>query len=267
MVYSFTQISQFLACPRRYRHRYLDGWQEKDSRAAMLFGRAFEKALAAYFRREDGAAEFFTEWSAYRDAELAYSGNDTWDRMLQEGFQLLDRFAQEDRVRVPRPRRNQQIKFIRAIPGGNDFVAYIDAIGRVDGTECLIEWKTTSARYPEEPEGLLQLDPQLVCYSWIAGISEVAQVVFVRKRLVEVQYFRTAISADQRQEFAALLEDTIQQIDSGRFLPHSGIRFPQNPCLSCAYVGLCLAKPELTETKLVRRLGGSLVGVFDELAY
>src|SRR5690348_15737672 len=138
MVYSFTQISQFLACPRRYRHRYLDGWQEKDSRAAMLFGRAFEKALAAYFRREDGAAEFFTEWSAYRDAELAYSGNDTWDRMLQEGFQLLDRFAHEDRVRVPRPRRNQQIKFIRAIPGGNDFVAYIDAIGRVDGTECLI---------------------------------------------------------------------------------------------------------------------------------
>ena len=51
MTYSFTQISHYLACPRRYRHRYLDGWQEKDSRAAMLFGRAFEKALAAYFRR------------------------------------------------------------------------------------------------------------------------------------------------------------------------------------------------------------------------
>ena len=40
MTYSYTQISQYLACPRRYRHRYLDGWQEKDTRAAMLFGRA-----------------------------------------------------------------------------------------------------------------------------------------------------------------------------------------------------------------------------------
>src|SRR5437868_10225528 len=119
MVYSFTQISQYLACPRRYRHRYLDGWQEKDSRAAMLFGRAFEKALAAYFRREDAAAAFFTEWSAYRDSGLAYSGNDTWDRMLREGFQLLDRFAQDDRVRIPRPRRNQQVKFTRPIPGEN----------------------------------------------------------------------------------------------------------------------------------------------------
>ena len=267
MVYSFTQISQYLACPRRYRHRYLDGWQEKDCRAAMLFGRVFEKALAAYFRREDAAAAFFMEWSAYRDSEVTYARNDSWDRLLQEGFQLLDRFAQEDRVRIPRPRRNQQIKFTRPISDGNEFIAYIDAIGRVDGTECLIEWKTTASRYPDEPEGLLQLDPQLVCYSWITSISEVAQVVFVRKRLVEVQYFRTTITEDQRQEFSALVDDTVQQIGSGRFLPHSGIRFPQNPCLSCAYIGLCLSRPELAEEKLVRRPGGSLVGVFDELAY
>jgi hypothetical protein len=267
MVYSFTQISHYLTCPRRYRHRYLDGWHEKDSRAGMLFGRAFEKALAAYFRREDAAAEFFTEWSGYRDRALTYSGNDTWDRLLQDGFQLLDRFAQDDRVRIRRPRRNQQIKFMRPILGGNELVAYIDAIGLVDGTECVIEWKTTSARYPEEPGGLLALDPQLVCYSWITGIAEVAQVVFVRKRLVEVQYLRTAITEAQRREFAVLLEDTIQQIDSGRFLPHSGIRFPQNPCLSCAYIGLCLDRPELTEAQLVRRPGGSLVGVFDDIAY
>ncbi len=55
MIYSYTQISQYLTCPRRYRHRYLDGWQEKDTRAAMLFGRAFEQSLAAYFLREDVA--------------------------------------------------------------------------------------------------------------------------------------------------------------------------------------------------------------------
>jgi hypothetical protein len=32
MTYSYTQISQYLTCPRRYRHRYLDGWKEKDTR-------------------------------------------------------------------------------------------------------------------------------------------------------------------------------------------------------------------------------------------
>ncbi|MGC2793929.1 MAG: PD-(D/E)XK nuclease family protein, partial [Candidatus Sulfotelmatobacter sp.] len=63
MTYSYTQISQYLTCPRRYRHRYLDGWKEKDTRAAMLFGRAFEQGLGAYFRREDPGAVLFSEWS------------------------------------------------------------------------------------------------------------------------------------------------------------------------------------------------------------
>src|SRR5206468_1979446 len=165
MIYSYTQISQYLTCPRRYRHRYLDGWQEKDTRAAMLFGRAFERALAAYFLRQDAAAALFQEW------------------------------------------------------------------------------KTTASRYSEAPDGLLALDPQLVCYSWMTGISDVAMVVFVRKRLVEVQYLRTTITEEQRKEFGELVRDTIQRIESAQFLPHSGIRFPQNPCSSCPYIGLCLGRP------------------------
>jgi hypothetical protein len=67
MTYSYTQISQYLSCPRRYRHRYLDGWQEKDTRAAMLFGRAFEQAVAALFRREDAAAVLFEQWGVCKD--------------------------------------------------------------------------------------------------------------------------------------------------------------------------------------------------------
>jgi hypothetical protein len=49
------------------------------------------------------------------------------------------------------------------------------------------------------PAGLLALDPQLICYSWITGISEVAEVVFVRKRLVEIQYLKTTITDEQTQ--------------------------------------------------------------------
>jgi hypothetical protein len=267
MTYSYTQISQYLTCPRRYRHRYLDGWQEKDTRAAMLFGRAFEKALSAYFQREDAASVLFREWVAYQDQQLHYSDSDSWDRMLQQGIQLLDRFCQDDRIRVRQPRRNLQIKFTRAIARTNDFVAYIDAIGTLDDTRCLIEWKTTSSRYPEKPEGLLALDPQLVCYSWITGISEVAQVVFVRKRLVEVQYLSTTITDEQRREFGELVEDTIRRIGSAEFLPHSGIRFPQNPCSTCPYVGLCLGKPQMVETSLVRRPGAENLGWLDELNY
>src|SRR5207245_7199356 len=256
MNYSYTQISHSLPGPRRYRHRCRDGWQEKDTRAAMLFGRAFERALAAYFLREDPAAVLFREWAPCQNQGLQYSNADTWDRILQQGIQLLDRFCQDDRIRIRQPRHNLQIKFARALSQTNDFVAYVDAIGKLDGTRSLIEWKTTSSRYAEEPDGLLALDPQLVCYSWITGIPEVTQVVFVRKRLVEVQYLRTTITEEQRQEFGQLVEDTIRRIESAQFLRHSGIRFPQNPCTSCPYVGLCVGRHELVENSVIRRLGG-----------
>src|SRR5229473_2521339 len=267
MTYSYTQISQYLSCPRRYKHRYLDGWKEKDTRAAMLFGRVFEQAVAAYFQRQDAAAVLYREWSSLRDSGLHYSERDSWDRMLQSGVQLLDRFAQDGRIRIRQPRRNLQIKITRPLSGQNDFVAYVDAIGDLDGTRCLLEWKTTASRYPEEPAGLLALDPQLVCYSWVTGIADVAQVVFVRKRLVEIQYLRTTITEAQRQEFGSLVEDTIRRIESAQFLPHSGIRFPQNPCSSCPYVGFCLGKQAMADARLVRRPGAENLDWLDELSY
>jgi hypothetical protein len=197
---------------------------------------------------------------------LAYSGNDIWDRMLQQGIQLLERFAQDGCVRIRRPRSTQQIQFTRTLGSGNNFVAYVDAIGELDGTPCVLEWKTTSARYPEDPAGIAALDPQLVCYSRMTDIAEVAQIVFVRKRLVEAQYLRATISDEQRQEFSVMVEDTVRRIQSGLFFPHSGIRFPQNPCTSCPFLGLCFDRRDLVEIGLVRGSGVDL-GLFDELVY
>src|ERR1700693_924824 len=190
MTYSYTQISQYLRCPRSYRYRYLDGWQEKDTRAAMVFGRCFETALGAYFRREDPSAVLFKEWGAFRDTPFEYKRGDSWDRLLHQGVHLLQKFAQDDRVHVHRPKENLQVKMLRTLNGNNEFIAYIDAVGELDGTPSLIDWKTTTSRYPAGPERLLSLDPQLICYSWISGISDVALVVFVRKHAPEIPYLR-----------------------------------------------------------------------------
>jgi PD-(D/E)XK nuclease superfamily protein len=265
MTYSYTQIAQYLRCPRSYRYRYLDGWKEKDSRANLLFGRAFEQALGAYFRREDSGAALFGEWANYREAQPEYSHGDSWERMLRQGVQLLERLAQDDRIDIGQPSRNLQVKIVRSLPNGNDFVAYIDAIGELDGNHCLLEWKTTTSRYLEEPAGLLALDPQLICYSWISGISEVALVAFIRKRFSEIQYLKTTITDQQRAEFGRMVEATVSHIEAGEFLPHSGIRFPQNGCVSCPQLGLCLGNQQLVESKLIRRPGASDLDWLDEL--
>ena len=149
MVYSYTQISNYLRCPRSYRYRYLDGWQEKETRAAMVFGRCFENALGAYFREEDCGAALFKEWRAYRDTAFEYKKGETWDRLLHQGIHLLETFARQDRVRIRDPHKDLQIRKIRTLGAGSEFVAYLDAVGEVDGVRCLIDWKTTTSRYPE----------------------------------------------------------------------------------------------------------------------
>jgi hypothetical protein len=265
MTYSYTQISQYLRCPRSYRYRYLDGWREKETRASMAFGRSFENALGALFRKEDPGAALFTEWGAYRNVGLEYKKGDTWDRLVHQGIHLLERFAQDDRIRVHDPQNDLQLKIVHQLPGGSDFLAYVDAIGELDGLRCIIDWKTTTARYPDNPAGLLALDPQLICYSWLTGISEVAFVVFVRKHHPEIQYLKATISEAQRKEFGRLVETTVNQIEACHFDSHSGIRFPQNGCVSCSHLGLCLRNEQLISANLIRKAGASDLDWLDEL--
>ena len=89
-----------------------------------------------------------------------------------------------------------------------------------------------------------------------------------RKRLVEIQYLRTTISDQKRQEFGRLGRGyNARRIESADFLPHSGIRFLQNPCSTCPYVGLCHGQQELATANLMRRPGAEDFGWIGELNY
>src|ERR1700740_2372608 len=137
MAYSYTQISRYRRCPRSYRYRYLDSWREKETRAAMTFGRCFERALGAYFCGEDCGATLFKEWGAFRHDPFEYKNRDSWDRLVRQGIHLLDRFAQDNRIRIRNPKKDLQIKFAQALRGGSEFVSYIDAIGDLDGNNFM----------------------------------------------------------------------------------------------------------------------------------
>jgi hypothetical protein len=57
------------------------------------------------------------------------------------------------------------------------------------------------------------------------------------------------------------VEETVRQIEEAKFLQHSGIRFPQNPWVSCAYIGLCLDRREMVDFRLTRQQGANLLTV------
>jgi hypothetical protein len=251
--YSYTQLSTYLQCPLKYKYHYLEGWQETEDKASLVFGKVFQSAVESQFLVAD-SVKFFTEhWAGVRDLPLQYPNGDSWEKMLEQGQLLLDQFRRDTRVLINNGETDFQVKFRRPLPmSQKHFLAYVDAVGYVDGRACLIEWKTTTQSYPENLGRVLELDPQLVCYSWAAQWQDVALVNFVRKKQPEIQYLRARIRKRQWKAFVQALDLLASEMEAGHFYPRSGIRYPNNQCLNCAYLGLCLRKKSLVEEKLIK---------------
>ena len=131
MTFSYTQISQYLRCPRSYRFRYLDGWKETESRASLCFGRCFEKALAAFFERED--PEQCCSRSGERTAMLRSSTptETTGSACFAKGSGCSSSLPEITESAFANRKRNLQKKLVRSLPNGHEFVAYVDAIGHL----------------------------------------------------------------------------------------------------------------------------------------
>src|SRR5512136_68952 len=172
--YSYTQLSTYLQCPLKYKYHYLDGWQARDDKSSLVFGRVFQMAVESQFLVSD-SVRFFTErWTEVKDLKLEYPNGDNWEKMLEQGQQLLDQFRTDQRVQIEDGRTDFQVKIRRPLSfSPRHFLAYIDAVGWVDGIHCLIEWKTSTQAYPEHLGRVLELDPQLGCYAWAAQKQEV----------------------------------------------------------------------------------------------
>jgi hypothetical protein len=251
--YSYTQLSTYLQCPLKYKYHYLDGWQERDDKASLVFGRVFQMAIESQFLVPD-SVRFFTEhWQKVKDLSLEYASGDSWEKMLEQGTTLLQLFQKDQRVQIEDGRTDFQVKFRRPLAlSQRHFLAYLDALGYVDGISCLIEWKTSTQCYPSSLPRMIELDPQLVCYSWAAQKQQVCLVNFVRKKQPEIQYLHARIRKRQWRAFEQTLDLLASEMEAGHFYPRSGIRYPNNQCLNCAYLGLCLRKKALVGEKLVK---------------
>ena len=134
MIYSYTQISQYLRCPRSYRYRYLDGWREKDTRAPWSLAAALKRLWRAYFLAKDWTAALFKEWGAFRDTPFEYRKGESWDRLLHQGVSSAREVRAGRPGRGPAPQEEPAAEDSpKPLRGDNEFVSYIDAIGELDG--------------------------------------------------------------------------------------------------------------------------------------
>lgn len=82
-----------------------NGWRERHPGDHVVRPR-LRPGTVRLLPARDCAAVFFKEWVAHQNSPLEYSNGTAWDRMPQKGILLLERSAQDDRVRIRQPRRN-----------------------------------------------------------------------------------------------------------------------------------------------------------------
>jgi hypothetical protein len=83
-------------------------------------------------------------------------------------------------------------------------------------------------------------------------IQDVCLVNFIRKKQPEIQYLHARIRKRQWKEFEKTLGTLICDMEARMFYPRSGIRYPNNQCLNCPYLGLCLHQKQLLREHLTR---------------
>ena len=52
---------------------------------------------------------------------------------MYQGIRLLERFAQDNHIRIHDPQRNLQMTVLQSLLGGSDSLAHVDAIGELAG--------------------------------------------------------------------------------------------------------------------------------------
>jgi hypothetical protein len=201
--HSYSGGDSFNYCARKYYLERVQGWQEKQERAASKFGIALEHAVTFWHQRGmDTAAaveDFKRCWAEHKDKEYIYSKPEKdWASMELTGCELVRLYA----VKYPtfpyivtNPNDNFQVnENFEVFPGsklaGIEFTAYIDLRANIKKTQpqplpmfpvspevgdpIIIDIKTSGKDIPE----LLVLDPQLRSYSWVKNIPLVAFLWF-----------------------------------------------------------------------------------------
>lgn len=186
--HSYSGGDTFNYCARKYYLERVQGWSEKQQRAASQFGIALEHAVQFWHQhRMDTAAaiaEFDRLWADHKDKVYIYSKPEKdWASLSLTGRELVELYTilyPTFPYIVNNPKDFQVETNFEVFPdtklAGIDFTSYIDLVAQLkDSFEPLIiDIKTSGKDIPE----LIVLDPQLRSYSWVKQWPTVAFLWF-----------------------------------------------------------------------------------------
>ncbi len=250
--FSFSRMTTFEQCPRRYRYRYLDGVKDAFRSVEAFMGQQAHATIEwLYNERQAGtdrsAEEAVGQYCSVWDAGLSKGGapvkvirqGTAMESYRRMGAEMVtdfhrDRFASDDLVTVAMEKH-----FVVRLDGGTLFQGFIDRLARDDrGLLHIIDYKT-GKRVPSRFEG--KDADQLEAYGVAVFDEEEGDEIELA-----LEYLRTGRRVDKRLRreqtpaIARRLEARVETAVAATVFPPS----PGPLCDWCGYNDVCEASGE-----------------------
>lgn len=186
---SYSAISDYDFCPELFRLSRIEGYRDKNKRAAFEFGTCVESAIQFYhengLKQDTGIDEFKRLWLKWESIPLVFSKQEnSWADLYVMGASML-RLYEILLPTLPIKNPKFQLNYKKPLWPNSDladleFTSYIDLLSTLeDGKRILVDVKTAKSPLPDTP-GIIALDPQLKDYAWATGVQDVAFLWFVK---------------------------------------------------------------------------------------
>lgn len=235
--FSGSMLSSYASCPRLFKYQFLDKLQEPGPLGMdRVYGTGVHSAIQACLESQADPVSVFEEfWGMYQDADIQRGGYD-YEELLRQARIMLGKFARNHAKRFKIFKMEERLKSdVLGLEGTPDF------LGDFDGVPSVVDFKTTSYRYPPEKAAIAE---QLWIYVALALESgfTAKQVVFfplVKGREPSIQ---TPVVYPVTQQ---MLEEHLSNVQMQKARIQGAQAFTKNPgnCyrgkLRCGYFNLC----------------------------
>lgn len=245
--FSFSRVTTFEQCARRYRYRYLDGVQEGFDSVESFMGRQVHAAIEwLYSEREKGrrprADETVAWYCASWDAGIAagprlvrvVKDGAPLEGYRRSGAEMLSRFHQTRFVPDRLETLGNEHHFLVTIGERYEFQGYIDRLARDEaGTLHIVDYKTGR----KNGRGFTGREAdQLEAYALALFASQpVDEIELVLEYLRIGERVRKRVRREQSGEIETRLVGRIQAVESSTVFPAT----PGILCRWCGYNDVC----------------------------
>ena len=244
---SYSQLTNFLICPQRYRYQYVleAEWERKS--AALPFGSAMHRAVESYYRSLQESGEVLSvdtlvaifdkvleQEVLNSEVEITFKDGENLDTLKQQGAKLLKVFTNEIK---PQKIVGVEIPFSVKVPDllSKGFlpvrlVGYFDLVeADSDGSYLVVELKTSAQRYSEMK---LKHDLQSTVYSYAMaqmglatsdnGSTLVRYDVLLKQKKPAMERYYVSRTKEDHDRLVQLLNQIIKAVDLGVFYRLNG---------------------------------------------